>query len=68
MRHLWQRYWENCIEVSSLAPEALGNAAREAEVMLAIGITARDGEFIHGMHLHISRDMVYCVQITLLCS
>jgi nitrilase len=47
-RRLWQRYWENCVEVPSDATEALGEAAREAGIMTAIGITERDSSFSGG--------------------
>ncbi len=44
-RRLWQRYWENAVEVPSPATETLGNAAREAGVYLAIGVIERDRAF-----------------------
>ena len=47
-RRLWQRYWENSIEIPGPATEALGEAAREASVTLAIGVIERDGAFSHG--------------------
>ena len=51
-RLLWQRYWENSVVIPSPATEALGEAAREAGVTLAIGLTERDGEY--------SRGTLYC--------
>jgi len=40
-RRLWQRYWENAVEVPGPATKALGEAAREANVHLAIGVIER---------------------------
>jgi len=51
-RALWQRYWANAVEVPGPATAALGKAAREAGVYLAIGVIERDGEF--------SRGTLYC--------
>ena len=44
-RDLWQRYWDNAVEIPSLATDALGDAAREAGVYLAMGIIERETEF-----------------------
>jgi len=44
-RLLWQRYWDNTIEVPSADTEMLGKAARDAGVYLAIGVVERDREF-----------------------
>ena len=44
-RLLWQRYWDNTIEVPSADTEMLGKAARDASVYLAIGVVERDREF-----------------------
>jgi nitrilase len=41
-RVLWQRYWENSVDVPGPATEILGEAARQANVYLGIGITERD--------------------------
>jgi nitrilase len=41
-RRLWQRYWENAVEVPSPATERLGRAAREAGVYLGIGVIESD--------------------------
>ncbi len=51
-RELWKRYWENAVEVPGPATEALGAAAREAGVFLAIGVIERDNQF--------SRGTLYC--------
>ncbi|MHC4105424.1 MAG: carbon-nitrogen hydrolase family protein [Planctomycetota bacterium] len=51
-RALWKRYWENAVEVPSPATEALGAAAKEAGVFLAIGVIERDNQF--------SRGTLYC--------
>lgn len=47
-RDLWQRYWENSVEVPGSATEALGEAADVADVYLAIGITERASHFGKG--------------------
>ena len=47
-RLLWKQYWENAVEVPGKATEALGAAAREAGVYLAIGVVERDAEYSHG--------------------
>jgi len=44
-RDLWQRYWDNAVEIPSPATDALGAALREAGVYMAIGIIERDTEF-----------------------
>jgi len=54
-RLLWQRYWENSVEIPSRATEALGEVARQAGVILAIGVTERDGQF--------SRGTLYCTLV-----
>lgn len=41
-RALWQRYWENSVDVPGPATEALGEAARQADVYLGVGVTERD--------------------------
>ncbi|MGE5263223.1 MAG: carbon-nitrogen hydrolase family protein [Acidobacteriota bacterium] len=50
-RRLWQRYWENAVDVPGPAVERLGQAAREAEAYLAIGVIERDES---------SRGTLYC--------
>ena len=47
-RSLWKRYWENAVEVPGKATEALGAAARETGVYLAIGVIERDTEYSRG--------------------
>lgn len=47
-RRVFSRYWANSVEVPSAATEALGRAAREAGVYLAIGIIERDSTYSHG--------------------
>lgn len=42
-RQLWQRYWENAVAVPGDTTEALGRAAREAGLHLAIGVIERAG-------------------------
>jgi nitrilase len=54
-RLLWQRYWENSVEIPSPTTEALGEAARQARVTVAIGVTERDG--------HFGRGTLYCTLI-----
>ncbi len=44
-RKLWQRYWDNTIEVPGTDTELLGKAARDAGVYLAIGVIERDRDF-----------------------
>jgi nitrilase len=51
-RLLWQRYWENAVDVPGPATDRLGAAAREAGVYLAIGVIERDSDF--------SRGTLYC--------
>jgi len=51
-RRLWQRYWDNAVDVPGPTTEALGEAAREAGAHLAIGVVERDTDF--------SRGTLYC--------
>jgi nitrilase len=44
-RLLWQRYWDNTIEVPSADTELLGKVAREAGIYLAIGVIERDRDY-----------------------
>ena len=44
-RLLWQRYWDNAIEVPGRETDKLGKAARDAGIYLAIGVTERDRDF-----------------------
>ena len=47
-RRTWQRYWENAVDVPGPAVEAIGEAVREADVYLAIGVIERDTQFSQG--------------------
>ena len=47
-RVLWQRYWDNAVEIPGPTTEALGDAAREAGVFLAVGVIERDTQFSGG--------------------
>ncbi|MBM3127604.1 MAG: carbon-nitrogen hydrolase family protein [Chloroflexi bacterium] len=50
-RQLWQRYWENAVDVPSRATAQLGQAAREANAYLVVGVIERDEN---------SRGTLYC--------
>ncbi|MGD2038408.1 MAG: carbon-nitrogen hydrolase family protein [Desulfobacterales bacterium] len=43
-RGIWQRYWENTVEVPGPVTRKLGQAAKTANVHLAIGVIERDAE------------------------
>jgi nitrilase len=43
-RRIWQRYWENTVEVPGPATRKLGEAAKKANVYLAMGVIERDVE------------------------
>ena len=47
-RHLWQRYWDNSVEIPDPATEALSAAVQETGVYMAVGIIERDSEFSGG--------------------
>lgn len=51
-RRLWQRYWENAVDVPGPDTDTLGEAAREAGAHLAVGVVERDCQF--------SRGTLYC--------
>jgi len=51
-RLLWQRYWENSVDVPGPLTEILGATVRRANAYLAIGVIERDSEF--------SRGTLYC--------
>ena len=51
-RKLWQRYWENSVDVPGPLTEQLGKAAKEAGVHMAIGVIERDSTY--------SRGTLYC--------
>jgi nitrilase len=40
-RLLWERYWNNAVDVPGPATEALGEAARSADAFLAVGVIER---------------------------
>lgn len=47
-RLTWQTYWANAVDIPGPATQALGAAARQANVYLAIGVIERDGQFSGG--------------------
>jgi len=47
-RLTWERYWTNAVDVPGQDTDALGEAASEAGVYLAIGVIERDTEFSGG--------------------
>lgn len=47
-RRTWERYWANAVDVPGPATDALGAAARDAGVYLAVGVIERDSEFSRG--------------------
>jgi len=47
-RLLWQRYWENSVTIPGPATGALGEAAREAGIYLAVGVIERDDQYSGG--------------------
>ncbi len=47
-REIWQRYWENAVDIPSPATEAMGEAVREAGIYLAMGVIERDTQFSGG--------------------
>lgn len=47
-RLTWQTYWANAVDIPSPATEALGAAARQANVYLVIGVIERDSQFSNG--------------------
>jgi nitrilase len=51
-RYLWETYWDNAVDIPGPTTELLGEAARQAEVYLAIGVIERDTQF--------SRGTLYC--------
>jgi len=51
-RRTWERYWANAVDVPGPTTDALGEAAREAGVYLAVGVIERDTAF--------SRGTLYC--------
>jgi nitrilase len=51
-RQTWEAYWANAVDVPGPATDALGAAAREADVYLMIGVIERDTQY--------SRGTLYC--------
>lgn len=47
-RLTWQTYWENSVSIPSPAIEALGEAAKQANAYVVIGVIERDGDFSGG--------------------
>jgi nitrilase len=47
-RAVWQLYWDNAVDIPGPATEAIGEAAREAGVHLAVGVIERDTQFSGG--------------------
>jgi len=47
-RNLWQRYWENSLDIPGPAVEQIGRFARENNVHVAIGVIERDSRFSGG--------------------
>ena len=41
-RTLWQLYWENSVDVPGPVTKTLGNAAKEADAYMAVGVIERD--------------------------
>lgn len=44
-RQIWQRYWENAVEIPSPATDRLGEAASAAGAYVAIGVIERDSVY-----------------------
>jgi nitrilase len=51
-RLTWERYWANSVDVPGPTTERLGEAAREADAYMAIGVIERDSQY--------SRGTLYC--------
>src|SRR5512136_2413841 len=51
-RRTWQTFWANAVDVPGPATRSLGEAAREANAYLAVGVIERDSYF--------SRGTLYC--------
>ena len=47
-RRIFQRYWENAVDVPGPETEILGKAARDAGIYLAIGVIERDSQTSRG--------------------
>ena len=55
-RRLWQRYWANSVEIPGRAVAALGRAAQQAGVYLAIGVIEREGGTLYCTLLYLGPD------------
>jgi nitrilase len=55
-RELWHRYWENSVDVPGQVTEALGEAARQANVHLGVGVTERDNGSLYCTLLYFGPD------------
>ena len=55
-RRLWQRYWDNSVDVPGPATQTLGEAAAQAGAHLAIGVIERDGVTLYCTLLYFSPD------------
>ena len=51
-RLTWERYWANSVDIPGPVTDRLGDAAREADAYLAMGVIERDSQF--------SRGTLYC--------
>jgi nitrilase len=51
-RQTWQRYWEGAVDVPGPDTQVLGEAARAANIFLAVGVIERDTQY--------SRGTLYC--------
>jgi nitrilase len=51
-RLTWERYWANSVDIPGPTTERLGEAAREANAYLAMGVIERDSQY--------SRGTLYC--------
>ena len=47
-RQTWERYWANAVDVPGPQTAALGEAARQANAFLAVGVIERDSQFSGG--------------------
>ncbi len=55
-RDIWRRYWENAVDIPGPATEALGEAARETGIHLAIGVIEREGGTLYCTILYFGPD------------
>jgi nitrilase len=47
-KRTWERYWDNCVKVTSPDTELLGEAAKENEVYLVMGVIEKDSVYSGG--------------------